>query len=244
MCLLRYAQATLLAIVLGAGLAHAADPLSESMSEDQDVAADDSDGPGPDSDGPIDDAATLGRPREVIQNRKYELAHEISLLGGGLPVDPYYKGITVTAGYTYHINTSIAWEVVQLTYSYNIDTGLKENLAQLVAAKGGKLELPEIQWIAASHLVLKPFYGKQAFLDAGVVHLEAYLQGGPAVLGLVDAKTPVGFGADVGFGVRLWLSEGLSVRIDATDIVYLEKAEISQAVHLHGGLSFNLWGDE
>ena len=42
------------------------------------------------------DAAT--RAPGVIQNRKYDLLHEVTLLGGGLPTDPFYNGLSATLG--------------------------------------------------------------------------------------------------------------------------------------------------
>ncbi len=184
---------------------------------------------------------------DVLQNRKYQLLHEISVLAGGLPVDPFYKGITGSLGYTLHFGESIAWEVLQFTYSFNIDTKLKKNLVNTGLALGkppDPNEFPEIEWIAASHLVLKPLYGKQAFFNTNVVHLEVYLQAGPAFVRRGTTQDSLAFGFDGGFGVRLWLEEWLSLRIDIMELVYFLEAKPKQSLHMHIGLSFNLRGED
>lgn len=182
---------------------------------------------------------------EVLQNRKYQLLHEISLLAGGLPVDPFYKGITGSLGYTLHFSESLAWEVLQFTYSFNIDTKLKKNLVNTAIALGNlPPKFPEIEWIAASHLVLKPLYGKQAIFNTKVVHLEVYLQAGPAFLRRGSTQDSLAFGFDAGFGVRFWLEKWVSLRMDIMELVYFLDAKPEQSLHIHIGLSFNLRGED
>lgn len=180
-----------------------------------------------------------------LQNRKYVLLHEISLLGGGLPVDPYYKGITGTLGYTLHFSDALAWEVVQFTYSFNVDTKLKKNLVNTSLALGNvPPEFPEIEWIAASHLVLKPLYGKQALFNTEVMHLEVYLQAGPAFLRRGQAAESLAFGFDAGFGIRVWATKWISIRADVMELVYFLEAKPEQTLRLHLGAAFNLRGED
>src|SRR6476659_8576786 len=55
-----------------------------------------------------------------IQQRPYRLGHEFSLGLGVLPLDAFYKGMVIGAGYTYHFSDFWAWEMVNLNYSLNI----------------------------------------------------------------------------------------------------------------------------
>lgn len=195
--------------------------------------------------GPISEVPDV----EVIQNRKYDLFHEVALLGGGLPVDPYYKGVTGSAGYTLHFAQSVAWEIIQFTYSFNFDTDLKKQIVAISSVSGnGTPQFPEIQWIAATHLVLKPLYGKEALFNTKVEHLEVYLQAGPALVNRKEATTPLSFGVDAGFGLRLWLTRVISFRLDFGELVYFAKEGANQvtrqALHLHAGFAFNLTGGD
>ncbi len=181
----------------------------------------------------------------VIQNRKYDLLHEVTLLGGGLPVDAFYKGLTVTGGYTFHFNEILAWQVAQFTYSFNIDTELKKNLVKTAVGYGGAApQFPEVEWFLASHLVLKPLYGKEALFNTRVVHLEAYLLAGPAFVRRSGPEEGFAFGVDSGFGVRLWLNTFASLRFDIMELVYFLEQKPEQVLHLHLGFGFNLRGEE
>lgn len=181
-------------------------------------------------------------PLAAIQKRKFELAHELSLHAGGLPSDPFYKGLTATVGYTWHATHWLAWEVAQVTYSYNLDTNLKKEVRRFRAVADD--EFPEIEWIAASHLVLKPFYGKQALFNTDVLHLEGYLQAGPVAVKRSDLPEMPAFGVDAGVGVRLWLGHNASIRADLGELVYLLSAGPALALHARLGLAFNFGADE
>jgi outer membrane beta-barrel protein len=182
---------------------------------------------------------------EIIQNRKYDLLNEISLLGGGLPGDPYYKGITATLGYAIHFSDFAAWEIAQFTYSYNIKSKLGEEVERIARANVlNPPNFPELNWFVASHLVLKPIYGKQALFNTEVVHIEAFIQAGPAIVNRSIPETTFNVGADFGAGLRLWLTEVISVRIDLSELLFLTTEGLGQAMHLHAGFAFNLRGEE
>lgn len=181
----------------------------------------------------------------VLQNRKYVLRHELSFLVGTLPVNPYYKGLTGTAAYTWHMTEWLAWQVGQFTYSYNFDTSLKREVMRFgIGRDNPQEEFPEINWFAASHLVLKPLYGKQAWLNTDNVHLEAFVQAGPAFVSRSDLQQPVAFGADVGAGLRLWLSQAASFRLDVGELFYLVEGTPQFAFHLRGGIAFTFGGGQ
>jgi outer membrane beta-barrel protein len=191
------------------------------------------------------------RDLDVIQNRKYDLLHEVSLLAGGLPSDPYYFGLTGTLGYALHLNQFVAWEVVQFTYSQNFEKKLQKELKRTALASGTTAPLlPAIDWIVASHLVLKPLYGKEAVFNTEVLHLEAFLQLGPALIHTTDVDRELDFGVDLGAGLRLWLGEVISVRIDLGELIYFvpqaggKQSEVKGALHLHLGVAFNLRGED
>ncbi|MEO1483582.1 MAG: outer membrane beta-barrel domain-containing protein [Myxococcota bacterium] len=182
---------------------------------------------------------------EVIQNRKYDLTNELSVLGGGFFVDPYYKGVTGTLAYTLHLSDFWAWEVVSGTYSFNFDTTLKDEIQRVARAQGQVVpEFAEIEWMATSRLVLKPIYGKQAIFNTEVMHVEAFLAAGPAVLSRVDGEASIAIGGDVGGGFRFWISEVVAVRLDIAQLLYFEGSNFETDLRLHLGFSFNLRSED
>jgi outer membrane beta-barrel protein len=216
--------------------------------------------------GPADAAKSQDTHLVAIQNRRFQLDHELTVSGGVLPVDAYYKGVTATGSYTIHFSPSWAWEVAQVTWAYNVQTDLMRKLIQVSNAQGGRNSpagIPAIQWIAATHLVVKPLYGKQALFNTQVLHLEAYLQAGPAVVVMTGAERKYDLGVDIGGGLRFWLTEGLSTRFDLGEMVYFHdpgctpsagsttasctggsSTRVRQALMLRLGLSFTFGGDE
>ncbi|MBI5508822.1 MAG: outer membrane beta-barrel domain-containing protein [Deltaproteobacteria bacterium] len=183
---------------------------------------------------------------DVMQNRKYQLLHEVTLMGGGLPVDPFYKGLTASFGYTLHFTGFFAVEFVQFTYSFNVDTKLKKELIRTALSTGKNTpEFPEIEWVAdVAHVVIKPLYGKEAVFNTKVVHLETYGRFGPAFVRRSDPKEPFAFGADAGIGMRLWLAEWVAVRFDLSEMIYFLAKKPQQSLRLDAGFAFNLRGED
>jgi outer membrane beta-barrel protein len=199
--------------------------------------------------------AVLPEPSSLsaIQVRKYQLDHEFLFAGGVLPVDPFYKSVIGTVGYTLHFTDNLAWEVVQFSYAYNVETSLTRKVRRTAEADGVDApKIPALQWMVATHLVLKPLYGKEAFFNTRVVHLEAFLLAGPAVLSMTEgSKLDPGF--DFGGGLRLWLSRTWSTRIDLGEVVYFHqkdntrkaaKMRVRQSLELRLGFAATLGGDE
>lgn len=200
----------------------------------------------------------------VIQRRKYALGHELAAMVGGLPVDPLYKGLLLNAGYTFHFNHYLAWEVLQGSLMFNFSTSLARQLIYVSPNSGGSPTGPianllgsrsQVDWFLASRLVVKPFYGKEAVLSAGLVHMEVFVAVGPAyvrtegalsqgarLLGYRDQAPKNGFGLDVALGLRLWLAKHLSIRGELGELVYFQPG-IKQALHASGGLALTFGGE-
>lgn len=185
----------------------------------------------------------------VMQNRKHELQHEIAFAVGTLPTDAYFKGLTVGVGYTLHLTEDLAWEIVNFNYSFDFDSHVKQQVLTLAVPKPGQpLTFPQINWFAATHLVVKPLYGKEALFNTSVVHMEVYFMLGPAIVSQLScsAECPgfsdatYSFGLDVGIGLRLHLTQVTSVRIDLGDLIYAVQQSPKQALRLSAAIAFNL----
>lgn len=184
----------------------------------------------------------------VVQKRKYRLDHELAVMGGVFPVDPYAKAVTAGLGYTVHLTDSVAWELVRASYAFNVHTTLRKKLEMTALAQSGQaLRLPELQWLVASRLVLKPLYGKQAWFNTQVMHFEASLSAGPALLSRSAPARGLGLGMDVGAGLRMWLSPAWSLRFDLGELVFVDqqggRVRPRQAIHVDFGLAASFGGE-
>lgn len=170
----------------------------------------------------------------VIQKRQYTLRHEISVSGGFLPLDAFYKGVTVNAAYTFHFNDHFAWRVARGTYDGAIDTGLKKQLQQQFGVL--TTDFPQVQWMAGSDLVWNAFYGKTAFMNLVVLHLALFVVlGGDAV----KTQTEILPAVNVGGGIRFFATEWLSVKLEASNHFVVGKKQFN-VVDLQLALAVNL----
>src|SRR5690348_14979415 len=99
----------------------------------------------------------------IIQEREFNMANEFTLSSGTLPLDAFVKGVALTGRYTLHFDEFNAWEIVGVTYSLNLNSGLDEILANNFAVQAE--ELPQLVVVADSNYIAKPFYGKFALFN-------------------------------------------------------------------------------
>ncbi len=181
-----------------------------------------------------------------IQPRPYRLGHEFSLGLGVLPLDAFYKGAVIGAGYTYHFSDFWAWEMANLNYSLNIDTGLEAELldrygVRPVDSAGGKITL-----IGTTNLVVKPLFGKFSVFNLSKVFAETYFVAGGGPIRLErDGRGTFYFTADIGVGIRFWVVKAFSIRFDVRDYLIFNDALPQNALMFMIGASFNYWnGDD
>ena len=183
----------------------------------------------------------------AVQKKSYLLKHEMHGAVGVLPMDALYKGVTIGAGYTYHFSHHFAWEAIQLLYSSNIDTGLKEDLQNSFDATPESFR--EVQFMVNSNVVFVPLYGKMTWLNRSVVQTEVYLTAGPGIarykefeLTGADSYSEEGkyyFSGNFGLGLRCFINQRFSVRLDMRDYMNFVEGSVDNAAYFSLGLSWN-----
>lgn len=179
----------------------------------------------------------------VIQQRKFKLAHEFTLSAGVLPMNAYYKGAAGTFSYTLHFDDFQAWEIVGLSYSQNIETGLREEIFKW-RAEPESSEFDALQVLGASNYVLKPAYAKLALFNNTIVYSELFFNFGGGVAKYVSSWRP---GVDYGLGVRFFVIEWFSIRLDMRHYLFLNgiplvtpNAGLDNVLFFSMGGSFNV----
>lgn len=179
----------------------------------------------------------------AVQDRLFRMNHELSLGVGVLPWDAFYKGLAVQVGYTYHFSDKFAWQVGRAMYSYDVNTGLEDQLERDFHVKPTTLE--QAQWMVGSDLVWSPLYGKTSFLNRSVSHFDAWLLLGGSVIkfnstgsdgGTLNSFKPA---VNVGLGARLYSSRRVSYRLDLTDNVVITKDRIFNVPTVQLGVALN-----
>ena len=181
----------------------------------------------------------------AVQQRRFRLIHE--LLVGPIyePQDAFNKGLGIELAYIFHLDDAWSWEVLRGGYVGQFDTGLRTQLERDFGVVPTAFE--SLQYYATSSLTWAPLYGKLALRNAQIIHAEAFLNLGGA-LGHFTSSFQAG--PELGVGVRIFLSNIVSVRFDARDAVFIHRKAnspsgtlpINQVLFLSLGLSFSLGG--
>jgi outer membrane beta-barrel protein len=201
----------------------------------------------------------------AIQKRRYQLANELRLAVGALPIDPYRKGFSGTISYTRHLTDSLAWEIISASATVLTRTDLTDELVQVFGARADSSRFAAPRFVLTTGIELTPLYGKWAFLNDSQVN-HAFIVGGyggvifgnrPATdnptldefdVGqtLSDIRPSLG----PGLGYRLYFSQSWSARVD-TRLLFSARPEFQEGdsfqvdavLLINLGLSFNFGAD-
>jgi outer membrane beta-barrel protein len=165
----------------------------------------------------------------AVQNRQHMMIHEFGVAIGTLPIDAFTKGLTFTGAYTIHFNDLLAWEIGQFTYSYRIDTALRDDLLQYDVEP---TSFETVRFFTTSSLLLKPLYGKMAVMNRALVYSEIFIVagGGWGRLSITDRAV-----VDVGLGLRIYAGKFASFRLDVRDYMFIHSDDVKNELWL--GLS-------
>lgn len=161
-------------------------------------------------DAPLYEAKTLdGVVVEAVETYLNPGSSELTAGIGWFPFNPYYNGMALTAGFTYHFSRSLAWEVISGSYAYTFQRGLTAELADSYGVNPQSIE--RLSYIAASNLVLTHSNGKLIFLDDYVRYFRSSILLGP---GLVSTSTGSRFAVSFGVGIEVFSSRSFSWKLD------------------------------
>lgn len=150
-----------------------------------------------------------------VEDRDLLGSHEIASSIGVLPMDSFFKGLTLRGSYTYYFSHFLGWELFGGLWSFNIHNDLKQKLNE--DFKLEPIPLGELNWILDSSAVLRPFYGKMVTLNRYTLTGEMYFIGGYA-LGGYSAALPSGINA--GMGLRAFMSQYFSAKFEIRDYLF------------------------
>ena len=144
----------------------------------------------------------------AVQNRRYGSVHEITAFFGVLPLDAFTKGITLSGAYTIHFSELVAWEVVQFTHSFPVDTSLSSDLE---AFDLSPTPFEIVENYVTSSLMWKPVYWKGAFLNDSVLYGELFLLVGGGYGWFTRSNRAA---IELGGGIRLYTGPLISFRLE------------------------------
>jgi len=161
----------------------------------------------------------------IVQNRDNFGHHELGVAVGFLPMDAFTKGLTLGASYTLRFDEVFGWEIAQLTHSFPIDSGLRD---ELLAFDLEPQTFEVVETTLFTNFVWTPIYWKGAVMNESLVLGEIMFIVGGGV-GWFTRSTRGGF--DVGIALRFYLSSLVSLRLDVRYEGFIENAPDGLALH-------------
>lgn len=147
---------------------------------------------------------------ETYQNPKSQQA-DFGL--GVWPLNPYYMGFSLDAGYTYYYNKTYSWEVLHADYIYTVDSGLTSQLAENYGVNPEQID--RLNLLISTNLQYAHAYGKFIFLKEYIRYFRASFLGGPAFL-VTNKEATVGLG--VGYRLETFVNDKFSWKLEARDV--------------------------
>lgn len=161
--------------------------------------------------------------------------HELGA-GAGLSVnDAFFQKVLVGGRYAYHLMESLALEVSG-DYGISFPSGAVVRCppaggACRTAGAGDLSAAPgDVRGQASLSAQWAPFYGKLSVLAEEAIHFDLYFTGGGGLVSYRGqdrngaAVSPLTAAGVVGLGTRALLSDWLTLRFDARDVIY--KAQV------------------
>lgn len=177
----------------------------------------------------------------AVENKLFVPQKDLAVHIGVLPLDAFYKALTLGLSYTTQFQSYLGWEIINANAAFTQDTGLKKDLLENFSAKPqGILEYP--QYYLTTNLIYTPIYSKSLLFNKDVVHSETSFVLGGGMVAFNSGESAPMFGGGAIF--RMYKSRKFSYKFDGR-LYYTSAAGKSSnfLLDLSIGLAFE-FGDE
>ncbi len=170
---------------------------------------------------------------EAVETYRNPRSLELAAGAGIYPLDPYYLGFGLSAGLTYYLSTSFAWEVLNASYAFSVQKDLTSQLAQDFGVNPQVIE--RLEYTVSSNLVLIPSYGKTVLFRSFLQNFRSSFLAGA---GLV--KTSISSFPCVTFGFRTdtYITDAFSWRMEVRDQIAVKNGKNFLSLSLGTTVSF------
>lgn len=178
----------------------------------------------------------------AIQERIYHRNHELSFSGGYIPNEDFYEAFPVGLGYTFNFNEYFSWEVARGQYIFTSEKELKSDIEETIELTPSLFVEPK--YMVHSHLVFRPFYGKSAVINRGIVNRETYVFLGGGVVAY-EEQTPDGTkdnelvnSISFGIGTKYFINENFCMNFEIRDLVNMWEDDTDNRIYFGIGFGF------
>lgn len=146
-----------------------------------------------------------GVPIEAVETYASPRANQLSIGMGYFPFNPYYNGLSLSAGYIHRFGQNFSWEILHADYIYAFQKGLTTELADTYGVDPKSIET--LKYMISTNMLYTFAYGKFVLFGDFIRYFRAsVLLGG----GLVQTSLQSGIGVNAGFRLDVYTSETFS----------------------------------
>jgi outer membrane beta-barrel protein len=184
----------------------------------------------------------------AVQEKIFHKYHELAFVTGYIASDDFYQVYPVGMAYTFHFDDRISWEVVRLYYNFTREKNLLEDLLNDFGASPVEYYQPKYQLL--THLVIRPFYGKDSVLNKTVINHETYfLAGGGFDFykanhsdGVTPGSNETALIISMGAGIKYFINQNVNLAFELRDFVTYRGDEVVNNMWfgVNLGFGFNL----
>jgi outer membrane beta-barrel protein len=183
----------------------------------------------------------------AVQNRIFHRDHEINFDVGYIANEEFFHPFPIGFGYIFNLNENYGWEVARAQYILAPDNDLKSDLETQFGVTPSEFAKPT--FMVHSHLVFKPFYGKNAVLNKWVINHETYLFAGGGVVNY-DWSYPEGStrnngdtgemvpSASFGVGSKYFINEKFCLNVEIRDIMNFWSDGMENRIYVGVGIGY------
>lgn len=184
----------------------------------------------------------------AVQEKMFHKYHELALVTGYIASDDFYHVYPIGVAYTFHFDDRVSWEVARLYANYTMEKDLLKDLLNDFGAAPVEFYEPKFQIL--THVVIRPFYGKDAVLNEKVINHETYFMAGGGFDfyktnysdGITAGKNNTGLIISMGAGIKYFINESVNLAFELRDFVTYRGDEVVNSMWfgVNVGFGFNL----
>ncbi len=184
----------------------------------------------------------------AVQEKMFHKYHELAFSTGYIASDDFYHVFPVGMAYTFHFDDRLSWEVARIYADFNTEKNILEDLLKDFGAAPVKYYEPKFQLL--THLVIRPFYGKDAVLNKTVVNHETYFLAGGGIDfytvnhsdGITEGKDEAALILSMGAGIKYFLNQKMNLAFEVRDFITYRGDEVVNNMWfgVNVGYGFNL----
>jgi len=153
----------------------------------------------------------------------------------------------VGVGYIYNFGDNFGWEVARAQYIISPENDLKSDIEDQFGVTPSEFAKPA--YMVHSHFIYKPFYGKNAVLNKGIINHETYFFAGGGIVNY-DWKYPEGHplhnnspsdiapSVSFGIGSKYYINQKFCLNVEIHDIINFRDDDTKNRIYLGIGLGF------